>query len=219
LEKSMFNIIGSPPSRGLGRRSARQLLATALGLALVAGAPATARAETVSDPDAVGDMVTFDDQDAAVQVPERTLNDVSSTKLRHGARRIAVRVDYVDLKRKAGGDYQRLGILMVTDEGLRRYVSLEARRGQWSGESQMHDRKFDPIRCPVRHSIDYEDNTMKVSFPRRCAGNPSWVEFRVWAESMGDDGYYGDDALRDRPISSQAGHMKRSNRVHRQSTG
>ncbi len=212
----MFTRIGSPVSRGLGRRSARPLLAAALCAAFVAGAPATAHAETVSDPDTVGDMVTFNDDDAVVLVPERTLNDVSNTKLRHGARRVAVRVDYVDLKKKAGGEYQSLGILMVTNEKVRRYVSLDAWRGHWSGESQMYNGKYNEVRCAVRHSIDYEANIMKVSFPRRCASNPRWVKFRVWAQSNGDDGYYGDDALRDRPTNSQAGHMKWSDRVHRE---
>lgn len=100
----MFPRTSGPTSRGLGRRAARPLLAAGLCGALVAGAPATAHAETVSDPDTVEDMVTFDDQDAVVHVPERTLNDVSNTKLRHGARRVAVRVDYVGLDKSAGGE-------------------------------------------------------------------------------------------------------------------
>ena len=212
----MSTRIGNPSSPARWRRPARPLLAAALCAAVVAGAPAAAHAETVSDPDTVGDMVTFDDQDAVVPVPERRLNDVSSTRLRHGVRRLAVRVDYVDLMKKAGGEYQSLGILIVTDEGVRRFVSLDAWRGHWSGESQMYDGSYDKVRCAVRHSIDYEADVMKVSFPRRCASNPRWVEFRVWAQSSGDAGYFADDALRDRPIDSQAGHMKRSDRVHRE---
>lgn len=212
----MFTYAGSRALCGLGRRSARPLLAAVLCATFVAGASATAHAETVRDPDTVGDMVTFDEDDAVVLAPERTLNDVRNTELRHGARRVAVRVDYVDLKKEAGGEYQGLGILMVTNEGVRRFVSLDAWPGHWSGESQMYNGKYNEVRCAVRHSIAYEANTMKVSFPRRCASNPRWVEFRVWTQSSGDDGYYADDALRDRPIDSQAGHMRRSDRVHRE---
>lgn len=209
--------VESPASRGPGRRSARPLLAAALCAAFVAGVPATAHAETLTDRDTVGDVITYNDEDAAVTVPDRTLNDVSNTKLRHGPRRVAVRVDYVDLRKKAGGDYQSLGILMDTDEGVRRFVSVNAQRGHWSGESQMYDGKHNEVRCAaVRHSIDYEANAIRVSFPRRCVSNPRWVEFRVWAQSNGDGGYYGDDALRDRPINSQSGHMNRSDRAHRE---
>ena len=213
----MFTRIGHTAARDSGRRPALLLLAAVLCAGFLATTPAAAHAETVSDPDTVGDMITFDDEDAVVLVPERKLNDVSTTRLRHGARRIAVRVDYVDLRKKAGGDYQRLGILMVTDEGVRRDVSLDAWRGHWSGRSQMYNGKHAEVRCAVRHSIDYDANVVEVSFPRRCASDPRWVVFRVWAQSNGEDGYYADDALRDRPISSQAGHMKRSDRVHRRS--
>lgn len=205
-----------PASRGRVRRSTPPLLAGVLCAALVAGTPTAAHAKTISDPDTVGDMITFNDQDAVVLVPERTLNDVRNTTLRHGARRVAAQVDYVDLKQKAGGDYQSLGILMLTNEGVRRFVSLDAWRRHWSGDSQMYNGKHHAVRCAVRHSTDYEANMTKVSFPRRCASNPRWVEFRVWAQSSGDDGYNADDALHDRPIDSQAGHMKRSARLHRE---
>lgn len=92
---------------------------------------------------------------------------------------------------------------MHTNEGVRRFVSLDAWRGHWAGDSQVYNGKYHEVRCEVQHSIDYQVNSMEVSFPRRCASNPRWVEFRVWAQSSGDDGYFVDDALRDRPIDSQ----------------
>ncbi len=212
----MFTRIASRASRGPGQRPTGRSLAAALCAAFVAGASATAHAESVSDSDTVGDMVTFNDDDAVVLAPGRTLNDVSNTKLRHGTRRIAVRADYVDLKRRAGGEYQSVGILMVTNEGVRRTVSLDAWQGHWSGESQMYNGKHNEVECAVRHSIDYEANIVKMNFSRRCASNPRWMRFSVWAQSNGDDGYYGDDALRDGPITSQAGDLKWSQRVHRE---
>jgi hypothetical protein len=189
---------------------------SALSAALVAATPAPAQVRTVDDPDTVGDVITFNDDDAAVPAPERTLNDVSNTTLTHGARRVAIKVDYVDLKKRAGGDYQSLFIVMKTNEGVRRYVSVKARRGHWSGDVETYNGQSEEVRCPVRHSIDYEVNVMRLTLPRRCVNNPRWVTFRVSASAQGDDGYFADDALSDSPIGSQDDQdLGRSDRVYR----
>ena len=54
----------------------------------------------------------------------------------------------------------------------------------------------------MRHTINYDTNVMRVSFPRRCASNPRWVKFRAVAYAQ-DGGLYADDALSDTPITSQ----------------
>jgi len=107
---------------------------------------------------------------------------------------------------------------MVTNEGLRRHVRLEAYRRLWSGTAQMwrpySDRDF---RCPVRHSIDYEANVMKVSFPRWCASNPRWLKFRVYATALNHDfDMFTDDALRDRPTTILDKHSAQSDPVYRE---
>ena len=209
----MFTRIRGCASRST--RSTRALGIAALCAALVAVTPGAAQAQTITDPDAVGDVITFNENDADVPVPERTLNDVSATTLTHSARRVAIRVEYVDLSKRAD-DYQGLFIAVVTDEGARRRVSLDAWRGHWSGENQMYGRNYRDVRCAVRHDIDYEANTMKVSFPRRCASNPRWVKFRAISYAQGDAGYFADDALRNRPIDSQSGNLKSSRRIHRE---
>lgn len=215
----MYARTKDPTAHGLGRRSTRSLVAAALCAALVAAAPATAavpataqartvearaaQARTISDPDTVGDMVTFNADDAAVVAPDRTLNDVRSTRLAHRAHRVTIDVDYVDLRRRAGGDYQRLFIVMRTNEGVRRYVSLDAWRRHWSGETAVFTGRLGPTTCPARHSIDYDADVTRVSVPRRCLSNPRWVTVRIAAVSQGDDGYFADDALSDSPIGSQ----------------
>ena len=209
----MFTRIRGCASRST--RSTRALGIAALCAALVAVTPGAAQAQTVTDPDAVGDVITFNEDDADVPVPERTLNDVSATTLTHSARRVAIRLEYVDLSKRAD-DYQGLFIAVVTDEGARRRVSLDAWQGHWSGENQMYGRNYRDVRCAVRHDIDYEANTMKVSFPRRCASNPRWVKFRAISYAQGDEGYFADDALRNRPIDSQSGNLKSSRRIHRE---
>lgn len=215
----MFTRIGSFASRGLGRRSASTLLAGALCVAVVAATPATAHAETLADADTVGDMAkltyTEEEGETLVPAPERRSNDVTRTRLTHGARRVGVRVNYVDLKRKPG-EIQVLNIVMMTDEGVRRYLQVAARRRHWSGDSQMYNRRWRPVECSVRHAIDYEANVIKVSFPRRCASTPRWVRFRIGSFVESEGGFFADDALRDRPLTVDDRNLKRSERVHRE---
>jgi hypothetical protein len=204
----------APSSSSLLRRSTRPFVVAALCAAFVA-APATAQAQSVSDADTVGDMITFNDDDAVVLAPERTLNDVSNTTLAHGARRVAIEVDYVDLKKRAGG-FQSLHIVLRTNEGARRHVALIAEPQLWSGATMMFRGNGASMRCAVRHAIDYEANVMRVNFPRHCASNPRWVKFRIQVSAQGDDGYFADDALSDTPIDSQdSNDLARSARVHR----
>lgn len=206
----------TPSSSSLVRRSTRPFVVAAMCAAFVAAAPATAQAQSVSDADTVGDMITFNDDDAVVLAPERTLNDVSNTTLAHGARRVAIEVAYVDLKKRAGG-FQSLHIVMRTNEGARRHVALITEPQLWSGATMMFRGNGASMRCAVRHAIDYEANFMRVNFPRRCASNPRWVKFRIQVSAQGDDGYFADDALSDSPIDSQdSNDLARSDRVYRE---
>jgi hypothetical protein len=194
--------------RGLRPRWARVLVTAALCAALVA-TPATANAESVDDDDTIGDM----SRNARTPDPERTLNDISHTKLTHGARSVAIKVDYVDLKRRAGGRFQYLGVDMATNEGVRRHIELEARRRHWSGALDMYKERWRHMDCAVRHSIDYRANVIKMRFPRRCASNPRWVRFKVsvsvWVRADGHE--WVDDGLLDRPQSRR--HLRHSQRV------
>ena len=208
----MFTRLAIRVTHGPGRRSSRPLVAAALCAALVAATPAASHAETVDDVDAVGDMIVYDG--APIPVPDRTLNDVSNTRFTHGGRRVAIRVDYVDLKKKAGGVGQWFLIHMITNEGVRRHLDLVASSGHWSGATQMYNRRYASVDCSVRHSIDYEANVTKLSFPRRCVSKPRWMVFRAHSLVESEDGVYEDDALRNRPIAADDRHLKRSQRVH-----
>ena len=107
---------------------------------------------------------------------------------------------------------------MNTDEGARRFVSLDARRRHWAGETSMFTGRGRPVRCAVRHSIDYEANVIRVSFPRRCASNPRWVTFRIGASAQTGNAVFLDDALRDRPLTNADSNLARSDRVRRGAT-
>jgi hypothetical protein len=185
----------------------------ALCAALLAATPTTAEAERVDDADTVGDMARMP---SGRVDSERTLNDISNTKLTHGDRRVAITVDYVDLRRKAGGRSQYLGIHMLTNEGLIRHMELEAWPRHWSGTLGMYRWRWRQMDCAVRHSIDYRANVIKIGFPRRCASNPRWVRFKILTEvwSRPDNGtLWEDDGLLDRP-KSRGPRLEQSERVH-----
>lgn len=198
----------------MNARSASALATvSALFATLVASPAATARAQIFEDSDVVGDVSDLTDETTATPAPDQTLSDVRATRLAHGATRVAVRVDYVDLQKV--GESQAIFVDLFSDERSRR-LQLAAYPGGWSGETQMYTARWREVSCGgVRHSIDYAAETMKVSFPRRCLGNPRWVNFRVVALAE-DDGFFADDALSDAPISSQDGNwLKWSGRVRR----
>jgi hypothetical protein len=66
------------------------------------------------------------------------------------------------------------------------------------------------------HTIDYQVNVMKFSFPRRCAGNPRWVKFRIAAiVDESNVGAYADDLFRDRALTAQDRNLAWSRKVHR----
>ena len=207
-----------PRSRSMKRqhrRLSRPLAVAGLVAAFVAATTSTAQAQTISNTDTAGDMSSIDYETGAMTpAPGQTRNDVISTRMRHGAYRVSVRVEYAELQRVADSE-NLLQIEMVTNEGVRRSLTLEAMAGDWDGHTELTNGRERLVRCAVRHSIDYTKNVMTVSFPRRCASRPAWVKFRVAAGGFGDSGLYIDDALRDRPMTDEDLNLGESRRVYR----
>ena len=176
--------------------------------------PPTPRRVTDSTtvPDATGDVVGYFGE-GPVPEPERTLSDVSTTTLTNGPRRVRIRVDFADLQ-KVG--HQELDISVVTKEGARRHVELEATPGAWSGRARMYTGKSKRVcRGLLGHSIDYQANRVKLSFPGRCAGNPVWVKFGILAIVDDNVGAYADDAFRTRALTAEDQHAAWSSKVYR----
>ena len=69
--------------------------------------------------------------------------------------------------------------------------------------------------CPVRNSIDYEANVIKVSFPRRCVSNPRWIKFWVLITVHRGQIWYHDNALLDGAFTGPRLFNTSSDRVHR----
>lgn len=217
------------------RTAAATLVAAAAVTALAMVAPATLTPDREPDPleddqtlavedaDTIGDMVMVDDprraggsEEGFVPAPERALNDISNTTLSHGVHRVAVEVDFVDLKKQNTGGGQSLFVSMKTNEGADLNVDLQAWGRDWSGQVGVYG---DRDRCPVQHSIDYETNLIKVSLPRECLSNPDWVRFRIRADASGDDGHFADDALSDVATYVQdSSGLEQSSRVHHETS-
>ena len=201
--------------RVLGPRAARPLLTAALCAALVAATPATANAERVSDPDTVGDLVADSPQGRTLD-PERTLNDIGNIKLTHSHRRVAIEVEYANLRRTAGGRSQYVAVYVSTNEGVVRRVEVEARPRHWSGSADIYGGRWRNVDCAMWHSIDYQANVIRVGFPRQCAGNPRWVQLRVLEEAWNrpdNATIWEDDGFLDSP-KSRGRRLERSERVH-----
>jgi hypothetical protein len=196
---------------------ARPFLVAGLAAALVAAGSTAAQAQRLSDTDAAGDMVRYEyGTGESVPAPDHVRNDVLRTRLSHSARRVSVRVKYVEMQRV--GEVNALYVQMVTNEGVRRWLDLSAGPSYWAGSTSLYRANEYRVRCAVRHSMDYTRNVVVVSFPRRCASSPQWVRFRVVALMIEDDGFfYFDDALDDAPLLEDSA-AARSRRVYRASS-
>lgn len=185
---------------------ARSLRRGIISLALAAGMTVTSlgptAAQTLTVNDARGDVLrytmpadeTAEPEPEAVADPSVTNGDVLRTTIRHSARRIAVRVKFADLKR--AGMFRGDFLSLRTNEGVRREVSLMAGQGLWRGETDMARPSGRPVKCAIRHRIDYGTNVVKLSFPRRCASSPRWVQVGLGSMWAGTDmeTFYMDDA-------------------------
>ncbi len=100
--------------------------------------------------------------------------DVDKVVVVHTDRRIVVTTTYAELKkqeitlapssRMRFNDGPAVGMMVDT-------------WSKWSGESVLYKKSGMPIRCAgFDHTIDYTANTVQLSVPRSCVGNPRWVE-------------------------------------------
>ena len=68
------------------------------------------------------------------------------------------------------------------------------------------------IDCAVRHRVNYQRDTVRVGFPRRCLDNPRYLQFRAVREHVRRNWAY---AYLDNPHNDRATNRAWTNRVHR----
>lgn len=174
----------------------RGIFTAALTVGLLAGTAGVADADVLAVTDPRGDVVSFAGE-SETQTPEPGVRngDILRTVLRHGTSRISVRVKFAELLRV--GDFRSDVVRVVTNEGVRRNVVVEAGPGVWRGTAEMARPNGAHVDCAVSHTIDYDLNVVTVSFPRRCVSDPRWVQLgagAVWAG--GDFKVFADDGLK-----------------------
>lgn len=158
------------------RRTFTTAVATSVVLLAAAGA---ASAQGLRIRDGQHDMwagAASDQPSQLTAAPHRTTGDVVGVRLRHGARNVVVTEDFARLDRSGQGDLY--GFTLRTDARVRRSVQVEAyRRTGWAGSLAMFRRNGRAVRCDrLTARIDYGNDLLRLWIPRRCLGDPQWVQ-------------------------------------------
>lgn len=188
--------------------------------------PATAHAEKVVTEDPVGDasqvsiMFTEESDELVVTpAPDETATDITRTVVAHGRTRLAVTVHVRDLVLSTAPEaYLRVATprgafqMSVTKvPGSRARVRLERKNGR-------------VVECrALRAALDGDTNTVSVSLPTSCVGDPRWVQVGVGIvrvseptthpEAPGALVVFADDGHRDGDIREND--VAKGPRVHR----
>ena len=180
----------------------RSIFTLALAAGLTFGTAVPATAQSLAHVDQRGDLQSFEgESEVPTPAPATRNGDILRTTFNHRVHRITVRAKFADLRRVG---FRGDGIRIVTNEGVRREVSVFAYAGAWRGESEMTRPNGEPVECAVTHKIDYDTNVVTVGFPRSCVSDPRWVRLGLgsfWANSGGR--VFADDAQIDGRINQE----------------
>jgi len=183
-------------------------LAIVAGVLGVLGALATAApasADRVIHRDARHDVmkVDFSSGDAElVPAPHAPAGDVTRAMIDHRYRRVVLKLRYAELERRGF----RFELAELSTSGGGHFVVFldTAKDLGWQGRVGLVDltdatdldlNVWRPCRG-LWHEVDYEQNTVKLSVPRRCLDNPRWIRAGIGGNAvLGVRGIYVDDAL------------------------
>lgn len=185
-------------------RSIRTGLLTALTLTAVLASAGAASADSLVVDDATSDVWedVYDQETQTQNYVESgsVLNvDVASTDVRHTAKKILITFTYAELKSKQVHFMTRTRLRF--DDGPKVVAGVNA-MDVWKGRAELaKDRSGEPISCDgLSRAIDYDLNTVELSIPRSCVGNPAWVELNSinngYEDVDGTSHYYIDNVLR-----------------------
>jgi hypothetical protein len=156
----------------------------AVTAALVLALPAVpAAAEQVTERDARGDVVRVEEGGSnPVSAPTARVGDVLRTTFRHEATRVVVRTRFVALERS--GRRFTVWVDVQDRPGRVWYVGVRAEPRDRAGKTILMDSRGRDLSCTAEHRIDYARDTVRVSVPRSCFGDPARLRFRVLTEHV-----------------------------------
>lgn len=190
------------------RTSAHRALVALAALAVVpvslAMTAAPASAATLSVVDATGDLWTFDDDPKSdrfwKRAPERADGDLVRTTYAHSTRRVSVTSKFRALEPTGRLSW---ATRMRDQSGKKHVVTVETGPKHRAGRATLTDYRDNRIACDVRHLVDYDRKVVRISFPRRCIGDPRILEFTTMAMRVhGTMSLFIDNPHNTRPTSN-----------------
>ena len=159
-------------------------LARSAAASLVLVLPAVpAAAQEVTEHDGRGDMIRVEEGGSDPQpAPTAEIGDVVRTTFRHDAARVVVRTRLAALERSG----RRFTVWVDVQDGARHswFVGVQAARRDRGGQTIVMDDRGRDLPCTAAHRIDYARDTVRVSVPRSCFGDPARLRFRVLTEHV-----------------------------------
>ena len=115
--------------------------------------------------------------------PKAKQADIVRATVEHNPRQILSRVELADDPRTTLVGLYRFVTDLKTNTGMKR--AAEVHHGHFVGDntvlSGVGPMGYRYLRCPgLRYSVDHARSEVTTTIPRRCLGNPAWVQARVF---------------------------------------
>ena len=161
--------------------------------ALVVTGAGAAHGQELSYADSASDVHVIQADDSTTLHGDMVNTDVRSVRIDHGNRKIRAKFAFTDLAR-TGQVF--ITALSVRTSDRRRFRVVVDALNAWRGRSVLVTWNGREIECDsMRHAIDYDANTVKVSMRTDCLAEPRWVQVGLLAASTPDGTtVYVDDA-------------------------
>ncbi len=189
--------------------SLRKLITVAVAAPALALIPVVANAQIVTTHDAAHDVMSMGAEDDNINRPEplRSEGDVLKMRVNHRSHVIRVTLFEKRLTRVHDGSAAFHVFALRTNKGKRADLSLIAFKGRLQGMSELFVQNREAKCRGVRTYIDYANDSVQVSIPRRCLSNPRWVQVGAGTGYITDQGedsrIYADDANLDAQIRDE----------------
>ena len=187
-------------ARRVGRAPTMLVLLTALAGCSADSPEEAVSTSTIADP--AGDVVVSglgDDRETVASAPQNTEADILTTTVEHRTDEVGFVVALRDLRQ---GQYLDLTANVTTDSTGSR-LPTQVTSLTYDGASTIDVYRADgSSRCPAADvAVDHDADTVTMSVPRTCLGDPRWIEATVVAATIRYDetpaGPHGDAVWED----------------------